>query len=125
MSDEPPDSAARVAALRATDPVIGRLIDRLGPIDFGVWRARWTLDPFRSLARAIVGQQIAGAAARAIFGRLETFIGDRDPAQAIVEASDDELRAVGLSAAKAASVRDLAARTLDGRLELDRMAGLS
>jgi DNA-3-methyladenine glycosylase II len=116
---------APVDALRAADPVLARLIDRLEPIDMATWRARWSLDNFGSLARAIVGQQIATRAAMAIFGRLQAFIGDRDPASAIAGASDSDLRAVGLSAAKAASLRDLSARTLDGRLQLDRLDDLS
>jgi len=43
----------------------------------------------------------------------------------VAGATDSELRTVGLSAAKAASLRDLAARTLDGRLELDRLVDMS
>jgi DNA-3-methyladenine glycosylase II len=113
------------AALRASDPVMAGLVDRIGPVDLGSWRARWSLTPFMGLARSITGQQIAGAAAEAIFGRLVAFIGGRDPAEAIAAASDAELRAVGLSGAKTASLRDLAARTLDGRLELDRIDELS
>jgi DNA-3-methyladenine glycosylase II len=113
------------AALRASDPIMAGLVDRLGPVDLGTWRARWSLAPFMALARSVVGQQIAGAAAEAIFGRLVGFVDDRDPAEAIAGASDAELRAVGLSGAKAASLRDLAARTLDGRLELDRIDDLS
>ena len=101
------------------------LIDRLEPIDLATWRTRWALGPFEAIARAVVGQQIAVAAASAIFGRLQALVGDRDPAVAVAEASDAELRAVGLSAAKAASLRDLAARTLDGRLELDRLDELT
>jgi DNA-3-methyladenine glycosylase II len=101
------------------------LIDRLEPIDLATWRTRWALGPFEAIARAVVGQQIAVAAASAIFGRLQTLIGDRDPAVVVAEASDAELRAVGLSGAKAASLRDLAARTLDGRLELDRLDELT
>jgi DNA-3-methyladenine glycosylase II len=112
-------------ALRASDPVLARLIDRLEPVDLASWRKRWALDPFRALARSIVGQQIATTAANAIFGRLQALIGDRDPAVAIAEASDDGLRAVGLSGAKTTAVRDLAARTLDGRLSLDRFDDLS
>jgi DNA-3-methyladenine glycosylase II len=119
MSDRKRGSAASVDALRATDPEMARLIDRVGPIDLATWRARWSLAPFESLARAIVGQQIAGRAAAAIFGRLQTLIGDRDAATAIVAATDAELRAVGLSGAKTASLRDLAHRTLDGQLRLD------
>jgi DNA-3-methyladenine glycosylase II len=114
-----------VDALRASDPILASLMDGLEPVDLRAWRAHWSLDPFRSLARAIVGQQIATRAATAIFDRLQGLIGDRDPATAIAAASDQELRSVGLSAAKAASLRDLAARTLDGRLELDRIDDLT
>jgi DNA-3-methyladenine glycosylase II len=119
------DRGAAVDGLRAADPVLAKLIDRLEPVDLATWRKRWQLDPFMALARAIVGQQIAVPAASAIFGRLQALIGERDPATTIAEASDAELRAVGLSAAKAASLRDLAARTLDGRLQLDGLADLT
>jgi len=119
------DDAARIEALRSSDPVMARLIDQLEPIDLATRRARWSLDRFGSLARAIVGQQIATGAASAIFGRLQALIADRDPAVAIAAASDPELRAVGLSAAKAASLRDLAARTLDGRLDLEKVGDLT
>jgi DNA-3-methyladenine glycosylase II len=125
MSDDAYPNLEPVDALRAADPVLARLIDRLEPIDMTGWRARWSLDRFGSLARAIVGQQIATRAALAIFGRLQAFIGDRDPATAIAAASDSDLRTVGLSAAKAASLRDLAARTLEGRLLPDRLDELS
>jgi DNA-3-methyladenine glycosylase II len=125
MTGQEGDDSARIDALRAADPVMARLIDRVGPIDLATWRARWSLDSFGSLARAIVGQQIATRAATAIFGRLEALIADREPAVAIAGASDAELRAVGLSAAKAASLRDLAARTLDHRLDLDGLDALT
>jgi DNA-3-methyladenine glycosylase II len=125
MAGRDPAGSADVDALRASDHVLARLIDGLDPVDLGRWRANWAHDHFRSLARAIVGQQIANAAANAIFGRLVAFIGDRDPATAIAEASDSDLRAVGLSGAKMASLRDLAARTLDGRLELGRLDDMS
>jgi DNA-3-methyladenine glycosylase II len=118
-------SPTAVDALRAADPALARLIERLAPVDQTSWRARWSLDNFGSLTRAIVGQQIATRAAAAIFGRLQAFVGDRDAATALAAASDAELRAIGMSAAKAASVRDLAARTLDGRLELERLNELS
>jgi DNA-3-methyladenine glycosylase II len=124
MSDVEDSSTAR-ESLRASDPAMARLIDSMEPLDLRAWRARWQLDPFRALARAIVGQQIAGRAAEAIFGRLQTLIGERDPAAAIADASDAELRAVGLSANKSAALRDLGARTLDGRLQLDRIDALS
>ena len=124
QTDSGRSSQASVDALRASDPTLARMIDSLEPVDLATWRARWSLDPFSSLARAIVGQQIATRAAAAIFGRLQTFIGDRDPASAIAAASDAELRQIGLSGNKAASLRDLAAKTLDGRLQLDRLDDL-
>jgi len=124
-TDAARSSRAPVTALRASDPTLARLIDSVEPVDLASWRARWSLDPFSSLARAIVGQQIATRAAAAIFGRLLAFIGDGDPASAIAGASDGELRQIGLSGNKAASLRDLAARTMDGRLELDRLGGLT
>jgi DNA-3-methyladenine glycosylase II len=126
VADGPqPEGDAAVEALRAGDPALARLIDRLEPVDLASWRARWSLDSFGSLARAIVGQQIATRAAAAIFGRLQAYMGERDAPSAIAGASDAELRAIGLSAAKAASLRDLAARTLDGRLQLDRLETLT
>jgi DNA-3-methyladenine glycosylase II len=121
MADGEGGGTQALSALRASDPVLARLIDSLEPVDFTSWRARWSLDSFMALARSIVGQQIATSAATAIFDRLRSLIGDRDPAAAIAEASDADLRSVGLSAAKTASLRDLAARTLDGRLDLDQL----
>jgi DNA-3-methyladenine glycosylase II len=125
VSDAVRGKRTPVEDLRSADPVLARLIDRLEPIDLASWRGRWSLDSFGSLARAVVGQQIATAAASAIFGRLQALIGDREDAAAIASATDAELRAVGLSAAKMASLRDLAARTLDGRLQLDRLGDMT
>jgi DNA-3-methyladenine glycosylase II len=117
-------AADSVEALRASDPVLAGLMDRVEPVDFTEWRAAWSGDVFTTLARAIVGQQIADTAARAIFGRLVAFIDGRPPAAAIAAATDEDLRAVGLSRNKMLSLRDLAAHVLDGRLEVDRLASL-
>ncbi len=119
------DPGRAVTALRAADPVLAALIDRTGPLDLAAWRARWSRGRFESLARGIVGQQISTRAATAIYDRLIALIGGRDPARPIAAATDDELRQVGLSRAKMASLRDLAARMLDGRLDLQRLDELS
>ncbi len=109
-------------ALRGADPVLAGVIDEVRPVDMEAWRARWAPgDRFGLLARVIVGQQISARAATAIFARLRGLMGADAPAEAVARASDDELRAVGLSRNKIASLRDLAERTLDGRLELDRL----
>ncbi|MEO8437112.1 MAG: DNA-3-methyladenine glycosylase 2 family protein [Chloroflexota bacterium] len=125
MSEDGATTLAPEVTLRAADPVLAGLIDRLDLIDMTRWRSRWSLDHFGALARGIAGQQISTSAASAIFGRLQALIGDRDPATAIAGAPDAEFRTVGLSRAKVASLRDLAARTLDGRLQLDRVDELS
>ncbi len=106
-------AAARILAER--DPVIARLLDRVGPP-----RVRPPLEShFAALVRAIVYQQLAGAAASAIHGRLLAALGGRaDPAR-LLELSDGTMREVGLSASKTASLRDLAAKVLDGSVELD------
>ncbi|HTX61999.1 MAG TPA: DNA-3-methyladenine glycosylase 2 family protein [Acidimicrobiales bacterium] len=106
-------AAARVLAER--DPVIARLFDQVGPP-----RVRRPLDShFAALVRAIVYQQLAGAAASAIHGRLLAALdGDADPAH-LLALSDETMRGVGLSAGKTASLRDLAAKVLDGSVVLD------
>lgn len=118
--------AEGAAALRRADPALARVIDETTPIAMDAWRARWVPgDRFGTLARVIVGQQISARAAAAIFARLRELMGSDAPARAVARASDEELRAVGLSRNKIASLRDLAERTLDGRLELDRLDDLS
>src|SRR3954469_9860066 len=76
--------------------------------------------PFHALARAIAHQQLNGIAAESIFGRFVGLYAVDGTAAAMLEAelvlqtSDEKLRAVGLSFAKIASIKDLAAKTLSG-----------
>jgi DNA-3-methyladenine glycosylase II len=65
-----------------------------------------------------VYQQLAGAAAAAIHGRLVAALEDDIEAQALIGLSDETLRSVGLSANKAAPLRDLARKVLDGTVAL-------
>jgi DNA-3-methyladenine glycosylase II len=68
--------------------------------------------------RSVVHQQLAGAAAVAIHGRLVLALdGDVTPA-ALLALSPETLRAAGLSANKSASLRDLATKVLDGTVVL-------
>ena len=108
-------SPARAAAvLGARDPVLARLMAEAGPMRL----QRSALSPFAALVQAIVYQQLAGAAARAIHGRLVAAVdGDVAP-EPLLALSDERLRAVGLSAAKVRSLRDLAAKVLDGTVLL-------
>src|SRR4029077_20312292 len=73
---------------------------------------------FAGLVEAIVYQQLAGAAARAIHGRLVVALDGRVDPAALLALSDETLRAAGLSANKARSLRDLATKVLDGTVVL-------
>ena len=74
---------------------------------------------FAALVRAILYQQLAGAAARAIHGRLIASLGGEVTPERFLSLSSQTLRAVGLSANKAASMRDLATKVRDGSVVLD------
>ncbi len=74
---------------------------------------------FGFLVRAITYQQLAGAAAAAIHGRLVAALDGRVNPEALLGLSDDALRTAGLSAAKVVSLRDLAAKSLGGTVVLD------
>ena len=71
---------------------------------------------FAALLRSIVHQQLTGKAAATILGRVtRLFAPRRFPApHDLLHIAPDRLREAGLSAAKTAALRDLAARTLDG-----------
>ncbi|MBM3661114.1 MAG: DNA-3-methyladenine glycosylase 2 family protein [Actinobacteria bacterium] len=106
-------------ALAAHDPVLARLVDTVGPCTIG--RGRPVRTHFAELARMVCYQQLAGAAARTIHGRFEAlFAGPPTPA-AVLTLPDSALRGAGLSAAKAASIRDLAARVESGEVRLARI----
>ncbi len=119
---------ARRAVIEASDELARRepnfraVVERIGPADLRRGRARRT--HFAELVRAICYQQLAGAAASTIHGRLEVALGETTP-EAVLATPVAALRAAGLSANKAASIRDLAEKVLAGDVELDRVARLS
>ncbi len=81
---------------------------------------------YASLLRSIVGQQLSGAAARSIWNRVRAhFPASRDPRpEAVLATPDERLRTLGLSRAKIASMKDLSAHVLDGRLDLRHLSRL-
>ena len=106
------------AAVAAADPVMARLVERFGPVAIPV--RRHPGGHFGALARSILYQQLAGKAASAIHGRFVALFDDETPTpEAVVAMPDAVLRSAGLSGSKAASIRDLAERVVDGRLRLD------
>lgn len=121
---EPPDE---IAALRAADPVLRRLIDEIGPENLGDRRRGRPREHYGTLVRTIVGQQLSTKAAAAIYERLTARYGGRAPTPDEVLAEDpEELRAAaGLSRAKVAYLRSLAEHVVDGSLQLHRLGRLS
>jgi 3-methyladenine DNA glycosylase/8-oxoguanine DNA glycosylase len=111
------------AALARLDPVMARLVAEFGPV-----RLRPQVRAsarFQELARAISYQQLAGAAAVKIWGRVHDLAdGQYLTPERVLALGEVPLRAAGLSGAKAASVLDLAAKSLDGTVELARMGRL-
>jgi len=106
-----PEAACR--HLTAADPRLGALILRAGAFTM---RPEPTQSLFGALIEAIVYQQLSGKAAETILGRVVALYRPRRfprPVD-ILDTPVARLRAAGLSAAKAAAVKDLAARTLDG-----------
>ncbi len=99
-----------VCALAASDPVLARVIDRIGPCPL---QSKEEPDLFQALLRSIIFQQLHGNAATAIHARVVALM--PQPTAASLQALPDaSLRAAGLSANKLLAVRDLASKTLDG-----------
>ncbi|HEX6455548.1 MAG TPA: DNA-3-methyladenine glycosylase [Solirubrobacterales bacterium] len=122
-------SAKARKALAAADPTMAALIERVGRIDIATRlkrrREERPADAYGALLRAIVGQQLSTKAARTIHLRvLELFGGTTPTPEQLLEASEEDLRAAGLSGRKTEYVRDLAAHVLNGELELDRLEEL-
>ncbi|GAC1319123.1 MAG: DNA-3-methyladenine glycosylase [Acidimicrobiales bacterium] len=74
---------------------------------------------FAALVRSVLYQQLAGAAAATIHGRLVTLLEEEVTPDRVLSVSPEALRTVGLSGNKAASITDLAVKVLDGTVVLD------
>ncbi|MCY4112529.1 MAG: DNA-3-methyladenine glycosylase [Chloroflexi bacterium] len=106
--------------LRRADAVLARLVDECGP-----YTPRSPGDPYEALIRSIMFQQLAGAAASAILGRLLALYGsdERYPTpEELLATTDEQFRAAGVSRQKAGYLRDLAQHLQDGRLDLRTLA---
>lgn len=108
--------AGAVAELAAADPVLGGAMVALGPCR--LVRRRLPGGAFAALARAVCYQQLAGAAAAAIHGRFAALFDGRPTPAAVLATPPGVLRATGLSAAKVASIVDLATKVADGSVRL-------
>ena len=101
---------------------MAELVDARPDLDPDTFFDGWATGLWPALVLQVIGQQLSLAAAGAIRGRLEALHGGRLPEPAELLAIDDEtLRGIGLSYAKAVYLHDVAARLVDGRLDLERL----
>ncbi|HEV3231312.1 MAG TPA: DNA-3-methyladenine glycosylase 2 family protein [Candidatus Dormibacteraeota bacterium] len=108
------DLARAAAHVAAADPAMAAFVERAGPCQM-----REPLEgAFAALVRSVAYQQLAGNAAAAIHGRFVTAIGGRVTPEAVLAAPEAVIRAAGMSGGKTATLRDLAARVVDGSVPL-------
>jgi DNA-3-methyladenine glycosylase II len=113
--------------LRRADPVLRKLIDARPDFHPRAWLEELPpLDAFGTLIFQVVGQQLSVRATRTIVSRLQDRFGGRMPSpQEVLAVDPHELRASGMSNRKAATLRELAQRFVDGRLDDKTLARLS
>ncbi|RST30185.1 DNA-3-methyladenine glycosylase 2 family protein [Sphingomonas ginkgonis] len=102
--------------LAASETAFAGVMDRLGRPE-----PRISETGVATLLRTIVGQQVSVASARALWAKLEAAFGSPPDLAAILAASDEDLRAAGMSRQKAGYARSLAGLVLSGELDLDRL----
>ena len=112
--------------LRDADRVLARLIDDRPAFDPRAWMAQLPpMDLYGALLFQVTGQQLSVAATRRILARIEALFGGHLPAPAELLAADPgKLREAGLSWRKVSTLRDLAERLSDGRLNADVLTRL-
>ena len=105
-----------VAALATCEPAFARVLEQ-----HGVPEPRSSDPGANTLLRTIVGQQVSVAAARSMWAKLEAAFGTPPDLAALLAASDEEMRAAGMSRQKAGYIRSLAELVLTGELDLDAL----
>jgi len=121
----PRPTPAQLRALSRRDPALGRALRRFGPYPEMPAPPARRLSTFAYLARAVTFQQLAGAAARTIWGRVRTLTpGPGLRPEDVLALDDATLRGAGLSRNKVAALRSLAEHAVAGRLHGPTLARL-
>ena len=103
-----------VDALASREPAFAKVIEL-----HGLPEPRNSARGAQTLLRTIVGQQVSVAAARSMWAKLEAAFGSPPDLNRLLAASDEELRAAGMSRQKSGYIRSLAELVLSGELNLD------
>jgi DNA-3-methyladenine glycosylase II len=116
-----------VAQLKRADPVLGRVIDAQPDFDPRAWLSGLPpMDAFGAIVFQVAGQQLSIRASRAILERLSKRFGNRLPTPSeFLSVSPEELRGTGMSRKKVSTLRDVAERFADGRLDPRELKKLS
>jgi DNA-3-methyladenine glycosylase II len=102
-----------VQALTEREPAFAAVVDR-----HGVPEPRNSEPGANTLLRTIVGQQVSVAAARSMWAKLEAAFGSPPDLNRLLAATDEELRAAGMSRQKSGYIRSLAQLVISGELDL-------
>lgn len=110
----PFDAKAACKHVSAVDKKLAEIIEIVGPCRLELMVMH---DCFETLLESIVYQQLTGKAAATILGRVKGLYKNKFPTPAqVLKTTDEQLRAVGLSGAKTAAIKDLAEKTKDGKI---------
>jgi DNA-3-methyladenine glycosylase II len=106
-------SPEAIRHLTSTDIILGRLIKRVGPC---LLKPKNRRSPFEALVQSVTYQQLNGTAAAAIFARVKAIYPERrfPRPEDLLATPDERLRKAGLSRAKVAALKDIAAKTIAG-----------
>jgi DNA-3-methyladenine glycosylase II len=109
---------AAVEALAGREQAFAGVVER-----FGIPEPRRSDPGAHTLLRTIVGQQVSVAAARSMWAKLEAAFGWPPDLAMLLAASDEDLRAAGISRQKAGYIRSLAELVISGDLDLGALPG--
>ena len=112
--------------LRQADPVLARLIDDRPDFDPRAWMTQLpSMDLYGALLFQVTGQQLSVPATRRTLARIEALFGGHLPSPAeLLDVDPGQLREAGLSWRKIGTLRDLAGRMTDGRLDQEVLSAL-
>jgi len=105
-----------VEALAEREPAFARVVEQ-----HGIPEPRKSEPGAHTLLRTIVGQQVSVAAARSMWAKLEAAFGSPPDLNLLLAASDEEMRAAGMSRQKAGYIRSLAELVTSSELDLDNL----
>jgi DNA-3-methyladenine glycosylase II len=108
--------SSHIEALAQREPAFARVIEQ-----HGIPEPRTSKRGVETLLRTIVGQQVSVAAARSMWAKLEAAFGAPPDLNRLLAASDEELRAAGMSRQKSGYIRSLAELVVSGELNLDNL----